>query len=190
MGRAFDGGVGHSVAGVGGVVRWEEAAPPGAGFELVAVVGRRQEALEKSLTLAREAEKKIAARAQVLEKVAESIASRAEKLKDTPVKGAKKSLRAPRGPVAGPKASLAGPQAETPLPGAPAPEPAEDAAAPNRERGYFLRPSLAAPAPGSRLQKVYEAADRGLNREQIARETGMLPGEVELILNLRPRKKG
>ena len=33
-------------------------------------------------------------------------------------------------------------------------------------------------------------SDLGLNREQIAREASLLPGEVELILNLRPGKKG
>jgi hypothetical protein len=40
----------------------------------------------------------------------------------------------------------------------------------------------------SRYQAIYDLADEGLNHEQIAKRAGILPGEVNLILNLR--KKG
>ena len=39
-----------------------------------------------------------------------------------------------------------------------------------------------------RHQQVYEMQDQGYTRDEIARETGFLAGEVELILNLRPKK--
>jgi hypothetical protein len=56
---------------------------------------------------------------------------------------------------------------------------ASDAAA---RRSYLVRPPTGAPA---RYQKIYDLADQGLNREQIAKDAGILPGEVDLILNLR-----
>ena len=49
-------------------------------------------------------------------------------------------------------------------------------------RSYLVRPASGAPA---RYQKIYDLADQGLNREQIAKNAGILPGEVDLILNLR-----
>jgi hypothetical protein len=50
-------------------------------------------------------------------------------------------------------------------------------------RTYLVR-HQAGPAP-SRYQKIYDLADQGLNREQIAKQADLLPGEVDLILNLR-----
>lgn len=42
----------------------------------------------------------------------------------------------------------------------------------------------------TRYQKVYEMADQGYSRQEISKACGYLSGEVELILNLRPRSKG
>jgi hypothetical protein len=42
----------------------------------------------------------------------------------------------------------------------------------------------------TRYQKVYEMADQGFSRQEICKACGYLAGEVELILNLRPRAKG
>jgi hypothetical protein len=152
------------------------------GIDLVQTVQRRQEALEKSLTLVRDAEKRLAARAQIMDKAVESAAAKAQALSDKAKRGAKKAV-APqqKTPPAPSKPAVSGP----PVEGTPSEEK-------SRERSYLLRPQapIAVPAPGSRNQKVYEAADRGLDREQIARETGMLPGEIDLILNLRPKKRG
>jgi hypothetical protein len=41
--------------------------------------------------------------------------------------------------------------------------------------------------PDSRHQVVYELADAGFGPVEIARDLGKTPGEVELILNLRPK---
>jgi len=61
---------------------------------------------------------------------------------------------------------------------------AEDEA--DARRSYLVRP----PALPQRYQKIYDMADQGLNRAQIAKSAGMLPGEVDLILNLRRRSPG
>jgi DNA-binding NarL/FixJ family response regulator len=68
-----------------------------------------------------------------------------------------------------------------------APTEAQSTAA-EEARRYTSRPSAANPAT-NRYQRVYELSDQGLSREQIARESGILPGEVDLILNLRPGKR-
>jgi hypothetical protein len=169
------------------------------GSDMVGQVERRQEALEKTLGLVREAEKALLARAHLLEKSADAMAQRAEKLKAEPAKA--KAARRAQAPKSSPKPvakPLSQPEALAEAP-APAAEqtladqtPAEAlAAAEARTRSYLVR--QAAPAPvaptGGRKQRVYELADQGLSRDQIARETGALPGEVELILNLRPRRR-
>lgn len=148
----------------------------GAGAEMVETVGKRQEALEKTLVLVKEAELRLQARTQILEKSADAVALRAEKLKEAPAP--RKSAKAARPqPQSAPK-PLPVPE---PAPAAPVPAPAAE----EKDRSYLVRP----PAP-SRNQRVYELADQGLDRDQIAKEAGILAGEVELILNLRPKKPG
>jgi hypothetical protein len=152
------------------------------GAEMVETVARRQDALEKTLVLVKDAEAKLVARAQVLTQSAEALAQRTEKLQQAPAgKPAKKAVPKPK-PV----------DAAVPPP-AEAPEAQEE-----KERSYLVRPApvtapTPAPAPSpapSRHQKVYDLADQGLNRDQIAKESGILAGEVELILNLRPKRPG
>jgi hypothetical protein len=99
---------------------------------------------------------------------------RAEKLKEIPAP--RKSSKIAR-PQSAPKPL---PQPE-PAPATPLPAPEVE----EKDRSYLVRPA----AP-SRNQRVYELADQGLDRDQIAKEAGMLAGEVELILNLRPKKPG
>lgn len=150
-----------------------------AGAEMVQTVERRQDALEKTLVLVREAEKKLQARAQLMDKAADAMAARVEKLNAEPAKTKRR-------------------EAQPVKPKRPAPPPAEAQEA--KDRSYLVRPAPVptavpaeappAPAPVNRHQKVYDLADQGLNRDQIAKESGILPGEVELILNLRPRPKG
>lgn len=157
-----------------------------AGADMVKTVQQRQDALEKTLVLVREAEKNLVARAQILQKSADAIGKRAEKLKEEQLE--KRARRtAPKKPA--PPAFEAPSRPETaPI----AEDDAEEAARVERSRSYLVRPSAAAgPAPvaGGRHQKVYELSDQGLSRDQIAKESGILPGEVELILNLRPRRK-
>lgn len=157
-----------------------------AGSDMVQTVQQRQDALEKTLVLVREAEKNLVARAQILQKSADAIGKRAEKLKEEALE--KKIRRA------APK-KLPPPARETPKrleADSVAEDEGEETAQAERARSYLVRPSAApspAPVVGGRHQKVYELSDQGLSRDQIAKESGILPGEVELILNLRPRRK-
>lgn len=153
------------------------------GAEMVETVAKRQDALEKTLILVKEAEQKLMARAQVMEKSADAIATRAEKLQEAPRKPAAKSLSKPK---AKPSAAAPTPTpspAAAPVAPAPAPGPADD-----KERSYLVRPTQA--AGPSKHQRIYDLADQGLTRDQISKETGVLAGEVELILNLRPKRPG
>lgn len=156
--------------------------------DMVRSVTQRQDALEKTLTLVREAEKQLVARAKLLEHNADAIAKRAEKLKAEVIE--KKARRA-----------NARPERPAKAPGAPEPKPAHDAEqgapetpkANEAARSYLVRPPApereAGPAASGRHQRIYELSDQGLSRDQIAKESGVLPGEVELILNLRPRRR-
>lgn len=148
-----------------------------AGAEMVETVAKRQDALEKTLVLVKEAELKLQARTQLLTQSADAVAQRAERLKEAPApKKSSKAAKSPAAPKALPKAE----PAPAPAPPVPKAAPAEE-----KDRSYLVRP-----APPSRNQRVYELADKGLDRDQIAKEAGILAGEVELILNLRPKKPG
>jgi hypothetical protein len=146
----------------------------GAGAEMVDSIAKRQEALEKTLVLVKEAEQRLMVRTQVLEKSADAVALRTEKLQAAP---APKAPKAPR-----PKAPAPKPQA-VPVP-APATAPALE------PESALVAAETPKPAPASKHQRVYELSDQGLNRDQIAKAAGILAGEVELILNLRPKKAG
>ena len=170
-------------------------------------VDKRRNSLEASLEKAIEVEKRLALR--TLERVA-------QEPKPAPVvrRDAAKAPYKSAGPAAKMKTDRNGKDAPTaiargrnsqapspppepsapPLPKAPAnPDAAE--AGTGREarnqsaaekRSYLVRPAVAQAA--SRYQAIYDLADEGLNHEQIAKRAGILPGEVNLILNLR--KKG
>jgi hypothetical protein len=152
--------------------------------DMLRSVQERQTALEKSLALVREAEKQLLARTQVLSKAADAAAERAEKL--LAQEGGRKFSRPPqkaptkrsRPPQEAARAAPTPPEQEKPE--------ADGSKAAEDERAPAASPS---PTGSSRHQRIYDLADRGLNREQIAKETGLLPGEVELILNLRPRRR-
>jgi hypothetical protein len=170
-----------------------------AGADMVRTIQERQSALEKTLLLVMEAEKKLMARAQVMEKTANAVAERAEALKQPAARprraAVKSSAKAARPAKVTPVSQLR--PAETAEKDASPEEPdtaAELADSEERNRSYLVRPAsanagAASPAP-SRHQKIYDLSDQGLNRDQIAKEAGMLPGEIELILNLRPRRRG
>ena len=157
-----------------------------AGLSLVQSLERRQEGLNKVLAKAEEAEKRLGVRTQLLELAARELA------KGPVAKAPEAKLRiAPKKAAPRKPAPSAIPAAETPkAPEAPkaveAPE-AQNSAA-EEARRYTSRPA-AANGPSNRYQRVYELSDQGLTREQIARESGILPGEVDLILNLRPGKR-
>ena len=149
-----------------------------AGLSLVQSIERRQEAVEKVIAKAVDAEKRLSVRAQLLELAA-------KELSKPPVNRAKPLVAKAKAIPA--KKTIVAAEIKTPsIDLTPAKSEID-----NNSRSYLSRPvSPAAPDAGpTRYQRVYELADQGLSREQIAKEAGMLPGEVELILNLRPGKR-
>jgi hypothetical protein len=157
-----------------------------AGLRLVQIIEQRQAAVEKVIAQAVEAEKRLSVRAQLLELAA-------RELTKTPTLPAKASpSNAKKRPLKKPA-----PKAVAPKPVEVEKEPAKaarESAAQEEARRSYLSRAGATHAPNgsgaSPRQRVYELADQGLDREQIAREAGILAGEVELILNLRPGKRG
>lgn len=159
-----------------------------AGLELAQSLELRHSAVEKAVEECKDAELKLAGRLLAMDKLADKMSQR---LKQAEAASGAAPARAPQRPAAkerarpeerpfpapsdGPPALPEAPKAETP------PEPAADAAA--RGRSYLSRPAVQ-----PRHQRVYELADQGWSREQIAKEAGLLPGEVDLILNLRRQR--
>lgn len=137
-----------------------------AGLDAVENVDRRQQALEEVLN-----------RAHALELEYEDLLSKPGK-----------AASAGRKPAGAPRKAAASPSAK--------PSPVR-----SQQNAYRLESQSAAeeqvprkvqaarnPVVPTRNQRVYDLADQGLNREQIAKSAGLLPGEVELILNLRRQK--
>lgn len=176
-----------------------------AGAELVRTLDQRQAGVDKVLEKAREAELKLLARLHAMEKLAEGVArrleaatSKASELASAPAKaGGKAKVKPSRPPQALPRPALPAPALQAD-PGRMAPETgrrdeaaaAEQAADEAARRSYLVRTPAPEPAP-ARHQKIFDLIDRGMSREQISRETGVLAGELDLILNLRrQRPKG
>ena len=167
--------------------------------QLFETAERSQAGLDAALDKALEAEKKLAARGQVLESAAVAAATRMSAAPEAPPPGKAKTPKAAVKPKGRALAKPPAPVAANPAP-AKAAEPAEGPlagpetpASPDPDdgdgkRSYLIRP-LSAPSP-ARHQKIYDLSDQGLNREQIAKQAGVLPGEVDLILNLRQQRRG
>lgn len=157
-----------------------------AGSDLVALIDERRAGLDREATRARDAEKRLAEKIKSFERVEEKarkrlddwVSAQAKKASIKPGKTTKKTL-----PAAPPAAA-----------GVSEPENVDAGSRPLKVtylKRDFRPPEAQAPAsPAGRYLKVYEMADEGRNREEIARACGYLPGEVELILNLRPRPRG
>ncbi|HXB97770.1 MAG TPA: hypothetical protein VNZ54_06925 [bacterium] len=166
-----------------------------AGLELAQSLEIRHAAVGKAVEKARDAEQKMAVRLQAMEKVADGMAQRLKHAEEQAAaagaipRKANPKAKAPERPRPEPKT---GPTLE-PKPAAPvdAPPAAAEAApqmetaaeAAGRARSYLSRPAVQ-----PRHQRVYELADQGWTHEQIAKEAGLLPGEVDLILNLRRQR--
>ena len=162
--------------------------------ELVDGVDKRRESLAKSIEKANEAEKNLALR--TLERAALEARSGGAKTQEAQARAkASKPLPHPKPesapPKAAPQAARQGTVASPASGGRPSKaesaeeaEAREDREAADARRSYLVRPPAAPP----RYQKIYDLADQGLSREQIARQAGLLPGEVDLILNLRRSK--
>jgi hypothetical protein len=171
---------------------------------LAEAVDRRKEAFDLSLEKAKQAEKSLALR--ILAKTAsEAVAAQAKAgpkpaAKSAPaveavaakVKAASKPEAAATKPSAKPAprakpVPARGAASRAPIKLKPAssdPQEPKDGADLDGHRSYLVRPE----APTARYQKIYELADQGLGLEQIAKQSGLLAGEVDLILNLRPKK--
>jgi hypothetical protein len=136
--------------------------------DLVSTVDERRETLEKSLEKAKQAEKSLALR------IVAQTASTVSKLKPETKPAVKTPSRSvPEAPA---KA------AAKPVPKAAPAAPAGNGRDGKDRRTYLVRPQAPMEA---RYQKIYDLADQGLSLEQIARRSGLLAGEVDLILNLR-----
>jgi hypothetical protein len=156
-----------------------------AGRELNAQIDARRASLESQSVRARDAEKRLAEKIKGFEKLEEQARKRLDELMAGKAKPA---------PAKKKKASRA--KAPKPAAAAPAEAPAEEAVLPVEApvvsylKREFRQPEPQAPVSptAARYLKVYALADEGKSREEIAKACGYLPGEVELILNLRPRK--
>ncbi|HTA16809.1 MAG TPA: hypothetical protein VK786_03600 [bacterium] len=152
---------------------------------LVSSADQRRETLEKSLEKAKQAEKSLALR--IVAQTASAASNKVKAEAKPPAKAPPRS--APEPPPA--KAALkSGTKAGPATPGSPKTLPfdgrdGEGTASKGRDdkarRSYLVRPQ----APEARYQKIYDLADQGLSLEQIAKHSGLLSGEVDLILNLR-----
>ena len=173
-----------------------------AGAELVRTLDQRQAGVDKVLEKAREAELKLLARLHAMEKLAEGVARRLEaatsKVSEavSPAKvGGKAKVKPSRPPQALTRPALTAPVLQSD-PGRIAPETsrldeaaaAEQAADEAARRSYLVRTPALEQAP-ARHQKIFDLIDRGMSREQISRETGVLAGELDLILNLRRQRR-
>jgi hypothetical protein len=166
-----------------------------AGLELAQSLEIRHAAVGKTVEKAKDAENKLASRLLAMDKLAERMTQRLKHAEEAAETAAKKAAQKPvskdktrpepRTP-APPKASVpAPPPPAPPLPPIPQIDAAAESAAEAAARG---RSYLSRPAVQPRHQRVYELADQGWSREQIAKEAGLLPGEVDLILNLRRQR--
>jgi hypothetical protein len=172
-----------------------------AGAELVQTLDKRGALVDKTVEKAREAEQKLFGRLQAMERLVDSVARRlesAESRAQAPASrgiGKTKSSKPAARSAPKPEPASAQPAAEPPQVAElrPAPEPAaHEVEGDDARRSYVLRPALGPAVPAaapSRHQKIYDLADQGLSGEQIAREAGVLAGEVDLILNLRRQRR-
>jgi hypothetical protein len=132
---------------------------------------------------------KIEKRRAAIQQVIEEAAGLEKKLSMRTLELAARELGKAAGPA--PKAKAAPLKKSPAVAEAPEPPPmeaSENSVEEAASRSYLSRPASATAAP-NRYQRVYELSDQGLTREQIAREAGLLPGEIELIINLRPGKR-
>jgi hypothetical protein len=172
------------------------------GLELAQSLEVRHAAVGKAVEKARDAEQKLAVRLQAMEKVADGLAQKLRHAEQAaanalPKKAGGKtkeearsqspSIGAPPARTEAKRPPAKAPDAPVPPTPAPVQEPAPQfetaAEGAGRARSYLSRPAVQ-----PRHQRVYDLADQGFSREQIAKEAGLLPGEVDLILNLRRQR--
>ncbi len=134
---------------------------------MIEAIERRQAALDRSLAKVRDAEKRLAARSSSLERAAKKAEDRLDRV---PVKAVPQ-------PKNKREKTMPSKVEQRPITALPVPPP-------------VAQPQIIAPAETpNRYQQIYELADKGISREQISRQTGILAGEIDLILNLRPADK-
>jgi hypothetical protein len=155
-----------------------------AGREVVAMIDERRAGLDREGARAREAEKRLAEKIKGFERVEEKARRRLAEWASGQAKTA-----ARHAPEKKPGKGRGEPLNRL----IPAPEPS--AGEPSKVtylKRDFRAPEAQAPLlpRATRYLKVYEMADAGKSREEISKACGYLPGEVELILNLRPRPRG
>ena len=155
----------------------------GSGGGMIQAITRREEALLKALEKVKEAERRLHSRSQEMEKAADQVSRRLEAARSgraLPPSRARSGKR--------PSAKVAQEDVVPPAEVVGLPTGVEK---PLESKADYMPRPFPALAPGvpngpSRHQKLYDLADQGVSRDEICRTTGMLQGEVELILNLRP----
>ncbi|MES2200791.1 MAG: hypothetical protein V4498_00915 [candidate division FCPU426 bacterium] len=153
---------------------------------MVQQIEQRRGGLDKEMAKAREAEKRLATKIQAFDRSQEKARTKIEEwvldlgrrtAKAVPVQPPDPRIR--RNPVA----------EENPMPAA-ASKPLKVSYLSRESRPAVAETSETA-AMADKHQKIYELADKGLSVEKIAKSSGFLAGEIELILNLRrPRPRG
>lgn len=155
-----------------------------AGDEAVAKLDSKRATLEKELLRARDTEKKVLAMIKAIEAAGLKAATRVSQSLQEGAQ-AKKSSK-----------GKSKPQPHAVVPPEPAQAVPQASSAASEETRIYARHEFKAPQPeapvspsANRYLRVYEMADQGAKREEIAKVCGYLPGEVDLILNLRPKNR-
>lgn len=157
-----------------------------AGGEVVAQIDERRAGLDREGARAREAEKRLAEKIRSFERIEEKARKRLDEwMAGMAKKGAAKGKASKR------RAVVDSEPAAAPL-NAPDANPEPKPLKVTYLKRDFRPPEPQAPVgpTATRYLKVYEMADQGASRDEIAKACGYLAGEVELILNLRPRPRG
>jgi len=156
-----------------------------AGKDVVAIIDERRAGLDREGARARDAEKRLAEKIKSFERVEE----KARKGLKEWAAGQSKRANAKKQSSKKNKREFVEEKSELERPAL------DDSERPHKVtylKRDFRPAEIVTPVTdtATRYLKVYAMADEGLSREEIAKASGYLPGEVELILNLRPRSRG
>jgi hypothetical protein len=156
-----------------------------AASKIVSEIDSRRAGLEKEGSRARDTEKRLSERLKAFERLEEKARKGLEKWASDQVKRSQGSSKKKKG------SKVAASKAPKNITVLAASEDLEETPRVSYLKREFRAPEPEAPSSptASRYLKVYAFADEGKSREEIAKLCGYLPGEIDLILNLRPRSR-